>query len=243
MTIRLVVVNGCSFTYGTELRDKRTVWGRVLADAIGARFVSIAASGGGNRRIVRSTVQTLEATARDHGCAPAEVLFVVLWTTLVRAEFFDPDVRDAGGRNGGVPEDVHWQRLGDWRVEPTAAKAEYYYTGLYHPRGHLYDFVLDWVLLQSYLRARGFRQRYGLAEPVLPDPAALPAELAEQLDQGLLLGGLAGANAMAFGPLVAHLPHGRDGHPLEEAHVEFALGHLLPWLRRSLPAGELGTPA
>ncbi len=107
--VRLVVTNGCSFTHGTSLAEpERTCWPRVLADALDAPLVNLAAGGGSNHRLVRTTVEQLPQVVDRAGCTPQETLFVAMWTELARSEVYDPStpavLPPSPARRGGLPE-------------------------------------------------------------------------------------------------------------------------------------------
>ena len=74
----ILLTNGDSFTYGTELTDNNLAWPYVLADIIGYDCVNLAQPGASNDYIVRSTVEYLNTTTPD--------LCIIAWTTPDRIE-------------------------------------------------------------------------------------------------------------------------------------------------------------
>jgi hypothetical protein len=52
--------NGCSHTYGDDLRDRNQAWPAVLARTLGCDFVNDSVSGGTNQRIMYRTIKNLD---------------------------------------------------------------------------------------------------------------------------------------------------------------------------------------
>lgn len=244
--VRLVVVNGCSFTYGTDLMDrKRSCWGRVLADGLGAGFVNLAAGGGGNKRLVRTTVEQLQYVAAAQGCQPSEVLFIGMWTELPRFEIYDPAEPEHAAMADSF-KDRPWHRIGVWSMERGYRPAKPYYRYLQHDEGDFLDFLLGYVLLESYLKQRGFRYGFSLVQcfPPLVEQPEVYADYLGDIDEGHLLGGWRNCCDVSFIEVirsrslpVSGRPKGAtrgDGHPLEEAHRVYATEYLAPFARQLL---------
>lgn len=248
--VRLVVVNGCSFSYGTDLKDReRSCWGRLLAEELRADFVNLAAGGGGNKRLVRTTVEQLKQVADTHGCKPSEVLFIGMWTELPRFEVYDP----ADPEHIAVADsfkDRPWHRIGLWSLDRKYRPARHYYRYLQHDEGDFLDFLLGYVLLESYLKQRGYQYGFCLVQgfPPLVDQPAAYADYLGDIDESHLLGGWRNCCDMSFIEVIRSrsLPmSGRpkkatrgDGHPLEEAHRVYATEYLAPFARTLLKAGN-----
>src|SRR4051812_22292433 len=110
---RLVVVNGCSLTYGLRLADPQaSCWGRHVADGLGADCVNLAAGAGSNARLVRTSVNALPDLVAS-GVPARDILFIAMWTDLSRTEVRAPDA-DRGHRPDG--DDMHWKRIGPWGI-------------------------------------------------------------------------------------------------------------------------------
>jgi hypothetical protein len=242
-SLKLVVTNGCSFTYGTDLKDRlRSCWGRVLADGIGADFVNLAANGGSNHRLVRTTVEQLHRVAGEHGCAPAETLFVGMWTELPRSEIYDPDTLDTGAMAGSFV-DRPWHRIGPWSLDRRYGPAVPYYRYLQHDEGDFLDFLLGYLLLESYLKLHGYRYTFVLVEGYeqLANSQESYRDYLDRVDDSHLVGRWSRCGEYSFIETIRkrRLPmSGRpagakrgDGHPLEEAHHRYALEVLLPFIK------------
>jgi hypothetical protein len=244
--IRLVVANGCSFTYGTCLaRPEQSCWARLLADALDAPLVNIAAGGGSNRRLVRTTVEQLPRIAAEAGCRPAETLFVAMWAELPRWEVYDPGTPDAGFLPGSFT-DRPWHRLGIWSMDRGYPPARRYYRYLQHDQGDFLSFLLGYGLLECFLRVQGFQYAFTLAEDLLPS-GFRPAdyrELTALIDDRHLAGGWDGCRERSFAEVIKArgLPmSGRPpgvtrgrGHPTEAAHRAYALDVMLPFVQQVL---------
>jgi len=247
--VRLVVTNGCSFTHGTSLAEpERTCWPRVLADALDAPLVNLAAGGGSNHRLVRTTVEQLPQVVDRAGCTPQETLFVAMWTELARSEVYDPSTPDTGYLSTAFA-DRPWHRIGIWSIDRGYRPARQFYRHLQHDEGDFLSFLLGYALLESFLRLHGFRYAFVFVEDLLP-PGFRPDgyEHTRLIDERHLLGGWDGSAADSFvGVIKARgLPmSGRQrgvtrgrGHPLEAAHRVYALEHVLPFVRQLLAATE-----
>ncbi|MGI5239098.1 DUF6071 family protein [Dactylosporangium sp. CA-139066] len=236
---RLLVANGCSLTRGAELaHPEREAWPAVLGDRLGITVVNLGCDGGSNRRVVRTSVATFERACRDAGVATEDALFVGMWTGLDRSEYLrtSPADSDPGNRRDvrpRLPYEASWFRTATWRLA-TDAGSEAYYRHLWSEEGGTMNFVLDWLLLDGYLRARGATARYVYGWDVLdslPRPVAPPLrELADLVDRSAVYGrevlssdtsfySISRAGEFSFGP-------GR--HPLAPAHAHFA-GLLADW--------------
>jgi hypothetical protein len=249
-SIRLVVTNGCSFTYGTDLSDRgRCCWGRQVADALGADFVNLAAGGGSNRRLVRTTVEQLPAIAERYGCSPTEVLFLGMWSELPRWEVYDPDDPDAVALAESF-QDRAWHRIGLWHLDRKYRPALAYYRHLQHDEGDLLDLLLGYSLLESFLRDNGYRYGFMLVEDLLPPDltAGRYDNLLRHIDARRLLGGWRDCGELSFLSVVERrgLPMSgrpprhkrRNGHPLEEAHATYAREYVLPFVHGLIKGGH-----
>jgi hypothetical protein len=233
--IRLVVANGCSCTRGAELPDpERTAWPVVLGERLGIEVVNLAMDGGSNRRIVRSTTLCIDAVRQRRDLQAAEVLVLLAWTQVSRHEYFSPTERQE--ERDGPPDnevDANWQRVGPWRRDRRHRPSQVFYKHLWSEEGQLVNFLLDWVLLDRWLRFSGYGARYAFAFPMpreLPGPAR---QLIGQLESTSVSGGLPPAEGTSFLEAPAELPRGPGGHPLTEGHAWFSKV-LAGWLHRSV---------
>ncbi|MGP9022857.1 DUF6071 family protein [Streptomyces sp. BR1] len=229
--IRLIVANGDSYTQGVGLDEPSSqAWPVLLAGQLDADHVNLARFASSNRRAVRSTVQRLDALRAERELAPSEVMVVTAWTEFRRHEYYSStervDHRDHASDRG-------WHRMGMWRRgehEPTDA----FFDHLWSMEGTIAGFLLDWVLVDHYLRHRGYHPRYVFTFP-FPDPVPpIASEFAAQLPMDDILGGVPPRRGAAFDEIPAELPRTDDGHPLAEGHAWFAR-KLADWLVRQDP--------
>ncbi|MEV0680181.1 DUF6071 family protein [Actinosynnema sp. NPDC050436] len=231
MTIRLLIANGCSFTWGDELDDRARAWPHVVGRALGAEVVNLGVCGGSNRRLVRTTVETLHRVVTDHRLMSTEVLFLGMWTSLERYEFFDPDTPDPVGRADLLPGDEHWRRVLPWAARRRERLARTYYREIHDDRGALNTFLVDWVLLQSFLSHGGYHFGFLASRPLFRDAPPPPAHLTDLIDPRYVHGGLTGLDGHSMSTMTAHShAYGPRRHPLTAAHEHFA-GAIMPWLR------------
>ena len=226
--VELLVAHGCSFTYGDELRDPAaSAWPRVAADALGVDVVNLALNGSSNRRIVRSTLQGLDDIAAERGLRPEQVLFVGMWTEFARSEYYDE--RRVYPETAHLPSERGWHEISHWEAK-TDPRVRAHYRYLQSDTGDLINFLVDYVLLESFLKVRVYRYAFAFAGIFWPDEFPVVARsLIEKVDDSRLLGGWSGA--ASFRSLVRdRCAVGAHRHPLEEGHRVFALEHLVPWL-------------
>jgi hypothetical protein len=238
--VALVVANGCSMTYGDELTDRlQTCWASVLARSLGADVVNLGACAGSNRRIVRTTVEQLDRCRQARGLEPSQVLMLSMWSRLNRFELYghEPD------RQGGLAtsfDDADWCRIHPAYIERRDQRTITWYKHLQTDVGDRSGFVLDWIIFDHWLMARGYP--HGFIWAFDPPPSGLFAGIEHYeplLDTSSLLGAKSqpqgGPSFYSFGVELGDLGPGR--HPLERAHADFAEQHLYPWVQELL-AGQ-----
>ncbi|WP_158841348.1 DUF6071 family protein [Saccharothrix deserti] len=226
--IKLLVTNGCSMTAGEELDSPRTqAWPVLLARALGVELVNMGLGGGSNRRIVRTTVATLPALCEQRSIAPEETLVVCTWTRPDRTEHFDPGFTR---RRSEFDADVNWRVIGPFN-DSRDKQAKAFYRHLWSEEGQIGSFLLEWILLDSFLRLRGYVSRYAFAYrdvtalPTTPSLRGLPG----QIDRTTVFGEFPVGEGMAFDDMTLDLPRAPRNHPLTEGHHRFA-GALADWL-------------
>lgn len=242
MTIRLLVANGCSFTWGDELAERDHAWPHVLGRQLGVDVVNLGICGGSNRRMVRTTVAALPGIAAERGLPAASVLYLVMWASVERFEFFDPDDTDAGGRSPWLPGDERWHRVLPWAARRRDRISRMFYRHMYSDQGAIETFLADWVLAQSFLELSGFRYGFLAARPLLRgfDP---PQRLLRLLDPAHVLGGAAGMDQYAMQEVtMGRHEYGPRGHPLTAAHLEYTRTVITPWVT-GLPGMTAGGTA
>jgi hypothetical protein len=236
--IRLLVTNGCSCTRGEELPDPGTqAWPVVLGKLLGVPPVNLARDGSSNRRIVRSTAARIDGVRDEYLVRPEEVLVLIAWTQSSRHEYYS--ARERPERRTGPadhPDDRHWQRIGPWRQDAGHRPSVAFYDHLWSDEGQLTSLFLDWLLLDGFLRHRGYQGRYAFAFPVAPDIPGPARQFARLLDGGTVWGGLPPARGKSFLEMPEGMARGPGGHPLAQAHEWFALS-LAQWLGSAVALG------
>ncbi|MEO3807455.1 DUF6071 family protein [Sphaerisporangium sp. B11E5] len=231
-SIKLLVVNGCSMTYGDELPDRmESVWGALLARRLGAGFVNMGACAGSNHRMMRLTVERLGHYAAEYGARPDEVLFLGMWTSINRFEVFTdkPDPR------GGLPDipDSGWRRIHPTYIDRRDSRSIAWYRELQHDGGDRSEFLLQWVLLDAWLSRSGYR--YGLLWAYEPDPTIFEElrQYSDQIDLSRVIGSnrfpCGGPSLYSIGKALEDL--GPDGHPLARSQKVYVDEHLHDWVR------------
>ena len=241
--IKLVVVNGCSMTYGDELPDRaNSVWGALLAKRLGADFVNLGACAGSNHRIVRLTVERLPGLLAERGLAPDEVLFLGMWSRINRFEVYggEPDLQ------GGLPADVRdpgWCRIHPAYIPRRDARSIAWYRTLQSDYGDQSEFLLNWTMFDAWLARLGVR--YGFLWAFDPDPVIfenLP-QYVGRLDLSNTLRSddfpYGGPSIFALGTRLDDLAPGR--HPLERTQRIFVDEYLYDWVSGMLERDQVGT--
>lgn len=233
-SLRLLVVNGCSMTYGAELRSRETsCWGGLVAQHLDLDFVNLAACAGSNNRLVRTTVEQLPRLTGERGLHPEEVLFLGMWTRLNRFEAYGEE-RDSQGWPGLADsfDDGLWCRIHPRYVERNDARSIAWYRHVQSDFGDRSTFMLNWILLDAWLAGNGYR--YGFLWAFDPDPQVfegLPV-YEGRLDRSRLLGAdrspYGGPTFFSIGQALDDL--GPYGHPLERSHDLFVENHVLDWV-------------
>jgi hypothetical protein len=237
---KLLIANGCSVTYGTELTDKaRESWPAVLGNLLDVPVVNLACTGGSNRRMVRTTVSNVDRVCREAGVDAADALVMCMWTGPDRTEYFKPrpkdrDTGDPGDRPLHLPYEEQWFRVGAWRTENDKG-TEAIFRYLHDDTGAVVNWLLDWLMLDGFLRARGATARYAYAWHLLrtfpKPPEGEIQDLIELLDPATVYGGQTWTSGQSFNDIsvAAGFAPGRFGHPLAGAHANFA-ALLAKWL-------------
>lgn len=79
----MILVNGCSYTYGDELEDPSSQrWSTHLEEILGTKVLNIARPGSSNSKIFRDTCNTLMTEKGITGC-------LVMWSAFERVEFIN----------------------------------------------------------------------------------------------------------------------------------------------------------
>ena len=266
--IKLLVVNGCSLTRGQELDSPETdAWPAIVSAHLGLRMVSLARDGGSNRRVVRITVSRMHSICREHDVAPGEVLVLILWTGIDRAEYLarppdhPPDGR-AGPHRRSSPATIRaieWELIGPWlktrrnrAVQPdgrvarraAARVAGAFYEHLWSPEAQQANFIVDWAMLDGFLTSCGFHARYAFGYPEMPGWFDHDAGLSDLIDRSRVFGRCDGRRENSFIGLTWDMPRGPLFHPLADGHRLFGQT-LASWLQRdhqTMAAAELTPP-
>jgi hypothetical protein len=240
---KLLVANGCSLTLGTELADpEHESWPAVLAGNLGLPVVNLACCGGSNRRIVRTTVANLERVCHEAGVGVEDALVICQWTGIDRTEYFRPrkgdrDPGNAIDKRPDLPYEPEWFRVGAWRTEQDKG-TEAYYRHLCDDTGATVNWLVDWLALDGFLRARGATARYvygwHLFQIFKTDLGGEIRDLMDLLDPTTIYGDEVYSKGNSFNDanVGGGYAFGQNGHPLAEAHANFA-GLLATWLTTS----------
>jgi len=98
---------GCSFIYGSDLRDRSQTWPALISKMLGIEYECYAIPGSGNLQILESILAQVQKNE--------ESIFVINWTWIDRFDFISV-------------HDEKWQTL---RPALDYANAEYYYRHLH----------------------------------------------------------------------------------------------------------------
>ena len=233
--ISLVVVNGDSNAAGAELeRPNETCFGAVVARHLGADLANIAAWGGSNHRMWRTTVEHLPQVMARHGATPQNTLFLGMWSLPDRTEAGHDDPHPAV-----VPyrpfRDRNWHVVGSWQIDRRHRPSVAWFRELHEERGGVPELLLFTVLLEAWLESLGVRFGLALAYDVLPpDWETAFAGYRGQMSDHHYVGGIRSMSARSFRSLVLPLgDRGPRGHPLVDSHTAYARDHLMPWLKES----------
>lgn len=73
-----IYFNGCSFTYGDELKDRFTAWPWLLCEKLGANCSNDAVNGGTNQRTLYQAIKNIDSYE----------YFIIAWTEVSRFTFY-----------------------------------------------------------------------------------------------------------------------------------------------------------
>jgi lysophospholipase L1-like esterase len=239
--IRLLVANGDSNTWGSELsRPAVSNWAAVLADRLGVEVVNLAEQGGSNHRILRTTVEHLGRLVAAHRLEPADVLYVGMWTLRDRMEVVG-DTPELSMVHVAGFRDRPWQRIRALLIDRDHEPSVLWFRDLCERQTGVVDLLLSTILLDRWLARFGCRYALALAYDELGERlAARHPKLTSQLRPGVLVGGRGWSDAAMRMVVEGRAPIGPDGHPLEAGHRLYVDEVLLPWL---IDAGIVGPTA
>lgn len=131
--MRLLTV-GDSFTYGEELDDLNNAWPHVLGRRLGYEVTNLGQPGAGNTQMIRNVIKH----------APEFDLVVVAWSHWARTEFAD----SAGVFDIWPGCNTNFHKEQPWRKNLID-----YYTNNHNDMYLIEQFLINIVLLQSYLKS------------------------------------------------------------------------------------------
>ena len=140
--IKNILTVGDSFTYGEELADRNLAWPLLLGNKMSAEVVNMARPGSGNKRMIRYVMEHISSGN------PVD-LIVVGWSSPGRIEFADEDgfFDIWPGYSGNI-----FLQHQPWRSTLLE------YINRHHNDEYLYrQYLLDVILLQSFLKDRGIK--------------------------------------------------------------------------------------
>ena len=86
MQVSHLVVNGCSWTYGSELDSpEEESWPKLVANKLGIPVVNLAIPGSGNDSILRRTSEYLFQNLAFN----SKPLVIIAWSQITRREGWD----------------------------------------------------------------------------------------------------------------------------------------------------------
>lgn len=146
--------NGCSFTYGYELRylsdagvpddtfREKTAWPGQLAQLVNAsELYNIGENGSSNHRIARTTIDFF-LNRISQGNDLADFVAVIQWSHLVRSEFYKESLRQ-------------WQGLSPNQRKQVESIT--YYRQLYSLIGMATDFLMNVIMLATFFSHHGIQ--------------------------------------------------------------------------------------
>ena len=82
---KTLFVNGCSFSWGDELRDRRTqAYPKLLCQKLGYGLVNFSECGASNDKILRTTLEFLQKSKDKKD----DMFVIVQWSAILRREFY-----------------------------------------------------------------------------------------------------------------------------------------------------------
>jgi hypothetical protein len=138
--------------------------------------------------------------------------------------------------------DLYWRPLGPFITDRRDKQARAFYRHLWSDEGQIGSFVLDWILLDSYLQFNGFQARYAFGyHDVLELPSKSLFGLPELIKPNSIFGGFPVLSGFSFDGMSTGMPRGPRNHPLTEGHATFAEA-IWGWLRTDRQLDSLLKP-
>lgn len=162
--IKNFVANGCSFTeHVNHPNGVIKTWATWLAEELAVEnHVNLANSGAGNNYIYQSTVSYLEQMRPD----PAETLVIIMWSGPARIDvpisqswfnYMTPQLNMVTQSANGS----HWVSSGgasgSWRTTALGQKIFSHLYKISDPADLCLSSLRNFVLLEGYLKSRGYR--------------------------------------------------------------------------------------
>jgi hypothetical protein len=149
----MLYANGCSFTYGTGLADKKTAWPFELSELLGLnreKTLSEALSGVSNQYVVRSTIKTVSDLLVD-----GEKPFVAIGlTSPSRREHFIED-KNLLIHNIPSPEYHGNIRLTEEANQDLGNFNSLYMKHFWSPTYDFHNYMIHIITLQNFLKNAG----------------------------------------------------------------------------------------
>jgi len=137
--------NGCSFTYGDELKNpEQNAWPTLVADHLKCNFLNDAVPGGTNDRIMYKTIQNINNY--DY--------FFIAWTAYTRFTEYNPVDNFEVNFNPNLNLDPSVHHSNDLKTDYSKYKdyGKMYYTNWYNDLFEFKKWLQQIVLLQSFFK-------------------------------------------------------------------------------------------
>jgi hypothetical protein len=137
--------NGCSFTYGEELKNPElSAWPTLVADHLKCNFLNDAVSGGTNDRIMYKTIQNIN----DYD------YFFIAWTAYTRFTEYNPVDNFEINFNPNLNLDPSRHYSHDLKINYSKYKdyGQMYYTNWYNDLYEFKKWLQQIILLQSFFK-------------------------------------------------------------------------------------------
>lgn len=145
----MLLVNGCSYTYGDELDDPiNERWSTHLSSLLGSKIENIGSCGASNSKIFRTTMDALLSNGNDITGV------IIIWSAFERCEFVNLSTHHLFWKEGN-PEEDPWMQVSPSRLDSRQYKSvtkkveglKAYYNDLYTSEGGIWQTVnyMYWI--------------------------------------------------------------------------------------------------
>ena len=142
-----IFCNGCSWTWGSELRNReKSKYSTLLAESLNAKVVNIAKSGTSLHRLLRSTYEQCDPTKYD--------LAVLQFTLAARTEYYVPGMHEYRENRflRCIPRSPYWPKLLRNTEDHSDYINSYYKTAYTVEMAHTFEFMVFQALQDHFAR-------------------------------------------------------------------------------------------